>query len=68
MISSVQPRFSHMLGQFVLNGFSQTLTSESFGHVMFFHLCSCFLIFVHYFGFVCIVLHFKYLIEMLNLV
>ena len=45
----MQPRFSHMLIQFMPNGFSQVLTCPNVGHVMFLIIfLSFFNIFYHF--------------------
>ena len=86
----MQPRFSHMLIQFMPNGFSQVLTCPNVGHVMFliifYHFFTFFISFSHFLSFFHlkhffaffiifsfktffgIFLHFKSLIEILNLI
>ena len=52
----MQPRFSHMLIQFMPNGFSQVLTCPNVGHVMFliiffYHFLTFFIIFLIFYHF-----------------
>ena len=59
----MQPRFSHMLIQFMPNGFSQVLTCPNVGHVMFLIIFYHFLTFVYHFSHFLSFFHLKHFLH-----